>query len=309
MSHGWLVQCAGRDRVQNPGMQRFVPVPSDLQPWLMAGVVVDAPAELARSHFPAMVSSMLVVRLAGQVHCRGALVPPSAWISASTTAMVYDHAGPVRAVGLVLQPEAPVALFASTRGQVNAMRPMAELAGDAWAAVEYNVLAAADDDARLDVLCQFIRATAAPPADCEQRRLQALELMAAACCGVDANTDPRMGLSTRQFERRFVAHWGMAPKQFQVIARLNSTLWHALANTPSTQGAELAADQGYYDQSHMGRDVRRLAGHPLHALVQGTRTPLTTHWPLQIGAQTPPKPLHQPPQPSQPAAAVPARRR
>ena len=277
-------------------MQRFVPVPSDLQPWLMAGVVVDAPAELARSHFPAMVSSMVVVRLAGQVHCRGALVPPSAWISASTTAAVYEHAGPVRAVGLVLQPEAPVALFASTRGQVNAMRPMAELAGDAWAAVEYNVLAAADDDARLDVLCQFIRATAAPPADCEQRRLQALELMAAACCGVDANTDPRMGLSTRQFERRFVAHWGMAPKQFQVIARLNSTLGNALA-APGGPVVDLAADQGYYDQSHMARDVRRLAGHPLQALVQGTRSPLTAHWPLQIGAQALP---NQPAPPLEP---------
>ena len=268
-------------------MQRFVPVPPDLQPWLMAAVVVDTPATLAQSHFPAMVSSMLVVRLAGQVHCRGALVPPSAWISASTTAMVYDHAGPVRAVGLVLQPEAPVALFASTRGQVNAMRPMAELAGDAWAAVEYNVLAAADDDARLDVLCQFIRATAAPPADCEQRRLQALELMAAACCGVDANTDPRMGLSTRQFERRFVAHWGMAPKQFQVIARLNSTLGSALA-APGDTAAGLAVDQGYYDQSHMARDVRRLAGQPLQALVQGSRSPVTEHWPLQVGAQAQP---------------------
>ena len=115
----------GRDRVQNPGMQRFVPVPSDLQPWLMAGVVVDAPAELAQSHFPAMVSSMLVVRLAGQVCCQGALVPPAAWISASTTATAYEHGGPVRAVGLVLQPEAAAALFTSARGLVNTLRPLA----------------------------------------------------------------------------------------------------------------------------------------------------------------------------------------
>lgn len=44
--------------------------------------------------------------------------------------------------------------------------------------------------------------------------------------------------------------------------------------------AELAADEGYYDQSHMGRDVRRLAGHPLQALVQGARTPVSAQWPL-----------------------------
>ncbi|MDH4465446.1 MAG: helix-turn-helix domain-containing protein [Acidovorax sp.] len=290
-------------------MQHFVPIPPDLQPWLLAGVVVDAPVELAHSHFPAMVSSMLVVRLAGQVQCRGTVVPPSAWISASTTAAVYDHAGPVRAVGLVLQPEAAAALFAGACGAVNAIRPMAELAGTRWAAVERGMLAAADDDARLDVLCQFIRATAAPPSDCEVRRLQALALLTAAC-SADGGTGQHMGLSKRQFERRFVAHWGMAPKQFQVIARLNSTLWQALANAPSGQGAELAVDQGYYDQSHMGRDVRRLAGQPLQALVQDTRTALSAHWPLQIGAQTQPKPLHQPPQPTQPTQLVaPARRR
>ena len=75
-----------------------------------------------------------------------------------------------------------------------------------------------------------------------------------------------MGLSQRQFERRFVAHWGMAPKQFAVIARLNSALGHALA-AQDRPVVELAADQGYYDQSHLGRDVRRLAGQPLQALV------------------------------------------
>ena len=259
-------------------MQRFVPVPPDLQPWLMAAVVVDTPATLAQSHFPAMVSSMLVVRLAGQVHCRGALVPPSAWISASTTPTVYEHGGPVQAVGLVLQPGAAAALFATALGQVNTLRPMAELVGPRWTEVECAVRGAADDGARLEVLCQFVRQTFAPPSPCESRRLQGLALLAA--------MGHRMGLGQRQFERRFVAHWGMAPKQFEVIARMNSALGHAL-DTPGSavSVAELAADEGYYDQSHMGRDVRRLAGHPLQALVQGARTPVSAQWPLKVGVQ------------------------
>lgn len=278
MSHGWLVRPLAGAGVQNPAMQRFVPVPPDLQPWLVAAVVVDAPATLAHSHFPAMVSSMLVVRLAGQVHCRGALVPPSAWISASTTPTVYEHGGPVRAVGLVLQPAAAAALFANARGQVNTARPMAELAGPRWAEVEHAVRATAGDGARLEVLCQFVRQTVAPPSPCESQRLQGLALLAA--------MGHRMGLGQRQFERRFVAHWGMAPKQFEVIARMNSALGHALAAPGSAvAGAELAADEGYYDQSHMGRDVRRLAGHPLRALVQGTRTPISAQWPMKIGVQ------------------------
>ena len=267
-------------------MQRLVPVPSDLQPWLMAAVVVDAPAALAQSHFPAMVSSMLVVRLAGQVVCRGEPVPSAAWMSASTTATVYEHSGPVRAVGLVLQPEAAAALFASARGLVNTLRPLAELVGPKWAEVEHPVHAAADDAARLQMLCDFIRQWVAPPSPCEARRQQALALLHAA--SDDARgAGLRLGLSQRQFERRFVAHWGMAPKQFQVIARLNSTLGNALA-APGSPVVGLAVDQGYYDQSHMARDVRRLAGQPLQALVQGSRSPVTEHWPLQVGAQAQP---------------------
>lgn len=278
MSHAWLLRPLAGAGVQNPAMQRFVPAPPDLQPWLVGAVVVDAPATLAQSHFPAMVSSMLVVRLAGQVHCRGALVPPSAWISASTTPTVYEHGDPVRAVGLVLQPAAAAALFANARGQVNTARPLAELAGPRWAEVEHAVRATAGDGARLEVLCQFVRQTVAPPSPCESQRLQGLALLAA--------MGHRMGLGQRQFERRFVAHWGMAPKQFEVIARMNSALGHALAAPGSAvAGAELAADEGYYDQSHMGRDVRRLAGHPLRALVQGTRTPVSAQWPMKIGVQ------------------------
>ena len=271
--------------VQNLAMQRFVPVPPDLQPWLMAAVVVDAPATLAQSHFPAMVSSMLVVRLAGHVHYRGTLVPPSAWISASTTPTVYEHGGPVRAVGLVLQPEAAAALFASARGLVNTQRPLAELVGPGWTEVEHGVHAAQNDGARIAVLCQFVRQLVAPPSPCEARRLQALALLQAAHDDAPG-ADQHMGLSQRQFERRFVAHWGMAPKQFEVIARMNSALGHAL-DTPHrvVSVAELAADEGYYDQSHMGRDVRRLAGHPLQALVQGARTPVSAQWPLKVGVQ------------------------
>ncbi len=264
-------------------MQRLVPVPPDLQPWLIAAVVVDAPAALAQSHFPAMVSSMLVVRLAGHVVCRGAPVPPAAWMSASTTATVYEHSGPVQAVGLVLQPEAAAALFASARRLVNTLRPLAELVGPGWADVEHLVRAAADDGARLQVLCDFIRQWVAPPSPCEARRQQALALLHAASDDA-TGAGPRWGLSQRQFERRFVAHWGMAPKQFQVIARLNSTLGNALA-APGEPVAGLAVDQGYYDQSHMARDVRRLAGQPLQALVQGSRSPVSEHWPLQVGAQ------------------------
>ena len=123
-------------------MLTVLPPPPDLRPWVQGAVVVRSPAGLAGSRFPALTGSMLVVRLAGHVHYRGTLVPPSAWISASTTATVYEHGGPVRAVGLVLQPEAAAALFASARGLVNTLRPLVELVGPGWTEVEHGVHAA-----------------------------------------------------------------------------------------------------------------------------------------------------------------------
>lgn len=290
-------------------MQHLVPVPEDLRPWLEAAVVLRAPATLAQSEFPAMVSSMLVVRLAGQVACRGAPVPASAWISAATAATVYAHYGAVHAVGLVLAPAAAGALFDAARGQADTLRPMAELAGPAWARVEAAVRSAADDGARIAVLCDFIRGLVAPPSACEARRQEALALLrqaAAAPGDPDGPGDVGVGrLSARQFQRRFAAQWGMRPKQFQVIARLGGLLGQALADAPAAGGAGLALDQGYYDQSHMGRDVRRLAGRPLQALVQGTQAPLTAHWPLQVGVQSQQQLQQQPHRKPQPTAVVP----
>ena len=276
---------------------QLLPVPHDLQPWLEAAVVVKAPATLAQSHFPAMISSMLVVRLQGLVLCRGETVPPSVWISASTVPADYQHSGEVHAVGLVLRPEASGALFANARGRINTMCPLSGLVGPRWSQVEQEVLTATEDQARLGVLFHFVRQEIAPPSSCETRRQQTLALLQAAAL-TGAPSDPPLPWSQRQLERHFAKLWGMSPKQFALIARLNNALGDALAE-PDGSVADLAMEHGYFDQSHLGRDVRRLAGHPLPAMKQSTQNAHTTLWPLQAGRhilQSPkPQALEPPP--------------
>lgn len=247
-------------------------------------MAVDSPAELQGSQFPAMVGSMLVVRLEGEVLRDGTVLPAAAWISASTVATAYVHQGRVRAVGLMLRPEAVPSLLAAGRGVVNGVRPMATMAGPSWALAEQAIRAAPDDEGRIGALWQFVRQERASQARCEERLVQARALLEHA--GASAQGTARFsGVGPRQFERRFVAEWGMTPKQFQVITRFSATLQHAMA-VPTEPGAHLAADQGYYDQSHMARDMRRLAGQPLQGLVQEVaRSSPSAHWPLQVGAQ------------------------
>lgn len=277
-------------------MFQHLPPPPDLLPWVEAAVVVRSSEALPHTRFPAMVASMLVLRLAGTVQRGDGPLPAAAWISPSTQPVLYEHPGPVHAVGLVLRPEAAGALWAGAQAQIDAVWPLdalsrtarwtsdAAAAARAWANTEHAVRAASDDATRAALLCDHLRTLVAPPSPSDARRAEALAWLQAAQRPADAH-GLRQGLGPRQFERRFTALWGHTPKQYAVTARLNRALAHAVAR-PADAAAGLAAEQGYFDQSHLGRDLRRLAGGALQTLRAAGQAPGDAHWPLQVGAQS-----------------------
>jgi AraC-like DNA-binding protein len=68
----------------------------------------------------------------------------------------------------------------------------------------------------------------------------------------------QLGISARTLERRFLAVAGLSPKRFARIVRLRAA-WEAAA--AGDEGwASIAADHGYFDQSHLIRDFRELTG-------------------------------------------------
>lgn len=67
-----------------------------------------------------------------------------------------------------------------------------------------------------------------------------------------------LAVSTRQLERRFLAAVGLSPKVFSRIQRF-SGVFQALGE-PSRNWVETAVACGYYDQAHLIRDCRMLAG-------------------------------------------------
>lgn len=67
-----------------------------------------------------------------------------------------------------------------------------------------------------------------------------------------------LGLSTRQFERRFHAAVGLPPKLFCRIERFNN-VFRALGHGAGSW-VDTALDCGYYDQAHLIRDCKSLAG-------------------------------------------------
>jgi len=87
-----------------------------------------------------------------------------------------------------------------------------------------------------------------------------------------AKTAELLGVSERQLERRFRNRIGIGPKPFARLARFERAVAAAVAlpasgartavNDPSTVPslAAIAQRAGYYDQSHLARDVRQFAG-------------------------------------------------
>lgn len=80
-----------------------------------------------------------------------------------------------------------------------------------------------------------------------------------------------LGMSRRQFQRRFRAAVGYGPKVFQRIMRFQRLL--AVASE-RRDPADLAAVVGYADQAHMCREVRAFAGQTSRALLGDTGTTL-----------------------------------
>jgi len=67
------------------------------------------------------------------------------------------------------------------------------------------------------------------------------------------------GWSPRHFTARFRAQVGMAPKQFARVLRFQHAVTR-MRGALEPCWAEIAAAAGYYDQPHLNRDFRELAG-------------------------------------------------
>jgi AraC-like DNA-binding protein len=80
-----------------------------------------------------------------------------------------------------------------------------------------------------------------------------------------ADVADSVGLGERQLHRRSLAAFGYGPKVLARILRLQRALAFAREGSPLSQ---TAAQAGYFDQAHLAREVRALAGASMAALAQ-----------------------------------------
>lgn len=261
----------------------------DLQPWVAQATAVsfEAGSGPHGNHFPALAGSMLTVVLEGRLHLHTTRDPvprplPSAVVTGPSTApMESTFTGRLRCVSVLLYPAATAALLCDGASSVTDRAvAAAEVFGASWVACEDAMRSASDDRHSLLWLFGFLRRRLCSDAALDSTRQR--QRMQRALSRPVPEAARLVGLGERQFERVFSHHFGMTPKLFQRMARLEAALLDALVNR--TPGAELALRHGYYDQAHLARDCRLLAGAPLTRLMDASGSPGSEHWPLEIGA-------------------------
>ena len=173
--------------------------------------------------------------------------PQSFLVGQLTGPMQIRPTGPARIMGIRFRPEGAAALLRI---------PMHELTGREIPLQD--LPAALRTPESLDRLAQ----------SCQVDRLvsEAVRLIEAGGGAVDVGgLASRLGVSTRQLERRFKESVGMSPKLFCRIQRFQRVFQQIEAGRGWVEAA-LAC--GYYDQAHLVRDFRDFSGEAPAALLE-----------------------------------------
>lgn len=265
---------------------RYIAPPPDLRVWTRGAVSVRLTGALASSSFPASLGGMLVLRQQGLAfQGTGELLPAAALIGPSAEALHFEQEGPLSAVGLLLEPQA-VMLISGMPNRYSCGQSLAlqDLPLAATQTLSEQVAYAESDQQRCELLFRWLRQHIAWDTKAATKTLAAGELSALLGLGLD-EARRQLGISARQLERRSLTLLGMSPKRAHAVLRMQSVLTGALHQPKSRGGAELALQHGYYDQSHMARDLRGLAGAPLQRLLEGSAAAQDSYWSLKLAHQ------------------------
>ncbi|RYF40810.1 MAG: hypothetical protein EOO25_11610, partial [Comamonadaceae bacterium] len=227
---------------------------AQVSPWVCAGthIAFDSPGvEPIRCQFPALIEGGLVLVLEGRFFAATGTanllpLPPGFVSSARAQPLVLYRTPRLRCIGLRLHPAGTIGLLqASPTSLPHQFADAADVFGPDWSRLQAQVHAANSVAQQLALLMAFAAQRLRDERH-RQRVRRAWQLQHAALRL--ASPQEAVGLATRQFERVFSGTFGLRPKLFQRVGRVESLLRDALASGRTDAG--LALQHGFYDQSH-----------------------------------------------------------
>lgn len=178
-----------------------------------------------------------------------------------TQAQVSEDRGPVQSFMVLLMPDAVRAMAGlDMSAHVNRISTMTEAFDAAWHRMAQTVLEAPNDALRIQLVEAFleprwraVREQGQHQVKRYQDWVQDLSLRAQA---------HGMGRSMRQAQRRIKEWAGMSLRQLQGIVRIESALAQIKECIAKGQldWSRIASDNGFSDQAHFCREIRRISG-------------------------------------------------
>ena len=178
------------------------------------------------------------------------------------TYAITQHEGPLRGIEVDLSPLGAHMVFGVAMHELSEhlVLPLVDLLGAEAVALVDRLLEAADWEARFRILDRFIAHRVeharhpSPDVDWAWRRLRATGGLLAV-----GQLARELGCSRRHLTARFREQVGPAPKTVARLIRFQRTV-RLLERDDGGRFAEIAQRCGYYDQAHMNREFRELAG-------------------------------------------------
>ncbi|MCH7343367.1 helix-turn-helix domain-containing protein [Pelomonas sp. CA6] len=265
---------------------------AELAPCLRAGVMRDTRAlgelPLAQriNRFPAhpycgitwlLEGDGVLTRCGGQ-DCQRRL--PRVFLSGPQRHPVQSlNLGPLHSFFLVFQPAGLARLFGLEpehyRDRHVALDEVPELAR-ALQPLHERILAAPDDAARWRASLDWLRPLWRERCAGEPDRLGTV-LAGIGQLGVRAAA-AWMGWSERHLQRRGRALTGLRPAELRRLQRAETAVRAALLAEQAGGWAGVAAQHGYADQAHLGREVKAIAGHSPDALRRAVHSDDASWW-------------------------------
>lgn len=258
----------------------FVPAPAHLAPWVLGVSVLRAGGPVAFA-LPAHALATLTVVLQGQLSWADA--PSVRWgagalwaAGSATQARLLTGSADLVCASLLCR----ASVLPLLTGEPAHVFSDGEVPVQAFGRLDLEAMC------RMPLAGADLRVAEAFFAMVAQRLRHARALRAsaarfgAALAGWQALAGPPEGWSSRQWQRACQAELGVTPKLLQRLARLHASV-RAQQALPPASWAEHALRCGFYDQAHMAREYRLLAGvTPGRSLAAAAQAPPA----LQLGA-------------------------
>lgn len=183
-------------------------------------------------------------------------------VGASIRPALLQLSGRMHGLSLTLRPGAALALFglpaAELAGQTPALEALWRGGADEFAD---DLAEAPGEAARVGQVWRHLQRRALPLAAGSQEIVAAATRLITGAGGVMALRELtcRTGLGERRLQQLFGGHLGLSPRAFGRLARLQAMV-RTLREETEPDWARLAADGGFYDQSHLIHEFRDLFG-------------------------------------------------